>query len=452
MPKKIIVNKFGGGLMIKKYIPLIRRRLREQLKNGYRPVVVVSALKGVTDKILEFLSELEKSGAFKKKVSSAIKRFTADLFNEHLKIMAEVGLKPAGQQRINYKLKELFSLLENDLAAYGRRPRPALKARLSAYGEKFSAVLLVAYLNASGFRAKEFLAEDLPIITDNNYNNADIEYKISEKNARQKLLAANYLPVVAGFTGKSAKGETTVLGRGGTDTTACFLAAALRAVRGILWKDVGGVLSADPKIAPRAKTIPFISYQEAEESGKVIHEKASQYAKLFKTPAAIISLTEPKHKTEIGPERRLEKGAKIVSFKKDLFLFIINEEAIGMNNLLALAGAAFSRHKVAIVLISNARYILQIVADNGNGQVDKVFKELKSKVSAIKFFKVSMVFLVGSFKINDVNKFNDLLIRHKTGMEISAFLYENCSRIEAIIKTDKLENIIRVLYKEFIKK
>ena len=62
-----------------------------------------------------------------------------------------------------------------------------------------------------------------------------------------------------------------------------------------------------------------------------------------------------------------------------------------------------------------------------------------------------MFFLVGNFNVKDVNDFNDILIKHKTGLQISAFLYENCTRLEAVVKSDKVEDIIRVLYKKFIK-
>lgn len=436
--------------MVREFIPLIKKHLREQLAAGYRPIAVVSALKGITDEILLFLSELEKhtlSAANRK-----IKLFVKNLFEKHLSLMADIGVSAIWRKQIKSEFKKIFFELENDLVAFSFSGQsPALRAKLSAYGEKFSAILMAGYFNSSGLAAKEFLAEEIPIITDDNFLDADIKYKISEKNIRKKLLTLSELPVIAGFTGKTAKGQTTVLGRGGTDTTACFTAAALRADKVILWKDVSGVLSADPKIVPEAKTIPFISYQEAEESGKVIQEKAIQYVKLFKTPAEIVSLANPNCKTRIGAIGQLKKGSKIVSFKKNLTLFIITEEIIKMNDLLSLVCQTFSKYKVDIILISNARYILQIVVNNGNGLVNKVFRELKNKVSEIKIFNVSMVFLVGSFDVNDVNDFNHLLIKHKTGLEISAFFYENCARIEAIVKTNKIESVIKVLYKKFIR-
>jgi aspartate kinase len=241
-----------------------------------------------------------------------------------------------------------------------------------------------------------------------------------------------------------------LLGRGGTDTTACFVGAATRADKVILWKDVGGVLSADPRIVSQAKTIPFVGYQEAEEAGKIIHDKAIQYAKLFNTAVEIVSLTNPKLKTTVGKEVKIKKGAKIVSYKKDLTLYVITDEIIKGNELLSIVSQAFAKNKVDIILISNTRYSLQIVADNNNGSSKNVLEELKKKVFKVETSPVSMVYLVGNFDVKYVNDFNSLMIKLKTDLEISAFLYKNCTRLEAVIRTNKIESVIRSLYKKFI--
>jgi hypothetical protein len=91
------------------------------------------------------------------------------------------------------------------------------------------------------------------------------------------------------------------------------------------------------------------------------------------------------------------------------------------------------------------------VADNNNGSTDKVLKDLRKKVFSVETYPVSMVYLVGNFDVQYVNDFNSLLIKLKTDMEISAFLYKNCTRLEAIIRTSKIENVVRALYKKFIK-
>ncbi|MFA6177351.1 MAG: aspartate kinase [Candidatus Paceibacterota bacterium] len=282
MPKKIIVNKFGGGILIKNFIPLMVERLREQIKDGYQPVVVISALPGVTNELLTI-----KDRAFLRKFKKT-----------NFQVMIDLGFKKEWQKKAKNELNKLFDNMEKDLEL--DKTISANEDKIVAYGEKLSATIFTFYLEMLGLPARRFLAEEIPIMTDDNFRNANIIYKISQKNVQEKINDLKEIPVIPGFTGKTKEGKTTTLGRGGTDTTACFVGSALRAKKIILWKDVGGVFSADPKIAPEAKNLPTISYREAEKAGRIIHDKAIQYAKLFNTPLEITSLINPKLKTKVG--------------------------------------------------------------------------------------------------------------------------------------------------------
>jgi aspartokinase len=140
-----------------------------------------------------------------------------------------------------------------------------------------------------------------------------------------------------------------------------------------------------------------------------------------------------------------------VSYKKDLVLFTISDESKKENGLLAISSNAFFKHKVDIILISNTQYSIQIVADNANGKANEVYEEINKKVKEVDMHPVSMVYLVGNFDVYDVNDFNAMLIKMKADLEISAFLYKNCTRLEAIIKETNLDKIINVLHRKFIK-
>ena len=106
-------------------------------------------------------------------------------------------------------------------------------------------------------------------------------------------------PVITGFIGKTHDGQTTTLGRGGSDTTACLVGAALKAQKIILWKNVLGVLTADPKVVPNVRTIKSLSYEEAENIGKVIHHKPMGFAKRAGIPVEVIYIQNPRYKTVI---------------------------------------------------------------------------------------------------------------------------------------------------------
>jgi len=449
MSKQVIVNKFGGGILKKDLIPLIARRLNEQISSNYYPIVVVSAMPGITDILVSFITKLKELNPKKNEIGLFVQNLIIELKAVHNKIIADMEFTKEWRDEVNIELEKLFFELESNLNSF--LSNSELEDKIVSFGEKFSATILSFYFNFTNIRAERLLAEEIPIITDDNFKNADIDYQISERNINQKLKSIKGVPVIAGFTGITEKGETTTLGRGGTDTTACFIGAALKAHKIILWKDVGGVLSADPKIVPHAQVMPTISYQEAEESGKIIHEKAIDFVKLHKTPIDITSLSNPKFFTQIKELKSHKKGTKLISSKKNLTLFLITDEKIKTNEQLIIVTSAFAKYKIEMILISNTRHSLQIVANDNNGMLDNVYKEIESKVHHIKSIKVNMIFLVGNFDINDVNKFNDLLIKLKTGLQISAFLYENCTRMEAVVETNKIDQIIKVLYKKFIK-
>ena len=134
-----------------------------------------------------------------------------------------------------------------------------------------------------------------------------------------------------------------------------------------------------------------------------------------------------------------------------MVLFTISDESKKENSLLSISSNAFFKHKVDIILISNTQYSIQIVADNANGKADEVYEEINKKVKDVDMHSVSMIYLIGNFTVKDVNEFNMMLIKMKTDLEISAFLYKNCTRIEAIIKEQNIDKIINNLHKKFIK-
>ncbi len=436
MSKPIIINKFGGGILKNELFPIIAKRLNEQLKKGYFPIVVVSAFPGITDQLL-----------------SVTESSISNIKNIHFEIIDKMNMNLNYSNIAKIETEKVFNELEIIVKNIKNTPEIELSVqdKIVSFGEKLSTVIINQYFNSAGIKSKKFFAEEVPIITDDNFKNANIAYDISVKNILNKISNSEGVPVIAGFTGITLAGHTTTLGRGGTDTTACFVGSALKALKIILWKDVGGVLSADPKIVNNAKTISSISYLEAEESGKIIHDKAIQYVKINKTTVEITSIANPKLKTEIKEIKKVKKGAKIVSVKNDLSLILITDENIKVNDLLFTVSQTFIKYKVDIILISNTRYSLQIVANNSNSQLDKVYEELKTKIAEIEITKASMVYLVGLFDAKDVSNLNDLLVKQKANLLISAFYYENCYRIEAVIKTNDINNIIKAVHKKFIK-
>src|SRR5436309_9757971 len=259
---------------------------------GSRPVVVVSALAGVTDALLGCVRE----GALRD-------------FDPHLERHGEIARRLLGPEASAAFLGEL-ERARGELAALMERigREPALRARLEdeivSYGERLSAPLVAAVLATAGLRARHVDARRC-IVTDESPGRATPDPAATAARTRAELvplLDGGMIPVLGGYIGASTAGVTTTLGRGGSDYTAALVGAALGAGEIQIWTDVSGVQTADPRVVRGARTIPSLSYAEAAElayfGAKVLHPKTIQPAKTGGSPCASATPTRP---TTRGP-------------------------------------------------------------------------------------------------------------------------------------------------------
>ncbi|MBD3245025.1 MAG: aspartate kinase [Candidatus Moranbacteria bacterium] len=457
--RKIIVNKFGGGIMTKKFINLAAKETHKQIKKGFYPIIVASALKGITDQLIEIYQKIksktrEVNDNVNKKplnIEKEIEKAVKSIKKEHQDMIDFFKLAPKNRRQLNIEMEIIFKKLKNDLMAVHRfGVLDVFYDRILSYGEKLSALIFVALLKKYKISAVRYKTDEVPIQTDDVAGDANIFYEESKKNIQKVLKNSTKIPVITGFIGRNKKGSTTTLGRGGTDTTACFVASALKAKKVILWKDVEGVMSADPRIVKKPKNIAYLSYEEAEESGKIIHDKAVQYVKTSQTPFEVRSISNLKEKTLIGPANNKHTGPKIIGFKTDLTLLVITDDGVSQYGFLHGISKIFNLFKVNMVLIRNTRDSLQIVVEKNNGNVKKAMQKLRTKKYLIQSLNVNMVSLIGTLSWKMVNKFNDALFNTCPDPQIGAFPYKNCVRLEAIVKTKEMNKVIRQLHKTFM--
>jgi aspartate kinase len=240
---------------------------------GERPaVVVVSALSGVTDAL-----EAALGGAAGGRLDAA--GFVAALRARHEALLAAVARGRAAARAasaLRGRLGELEAGLRRLAAAGAATARD--RALVLAFGERLSAPVFAAGLGSLGLDARALDAAEL-VRTDGAFAEAAIDPAETRRLVRLALgaLGPDVVPVVTGFIGATASGETTLLGRGGSDLTAAVLGGALDAERVEIWSDVDGVLEADPRLFPGAATIPWLSYAEAtalaRAGAKVLHPR-----------------------------------------------------------------------------------------------------------------------------------------------------------------------------------
>jgi aspartate kinase len=270
----MIVMKFGGTSV--EDAPSIERvteivRLRIDLK----PVVVVSAMGKTTRKLL---SAAEASAAGD---SRSALGFLADLKTRHTSEVRRLVQKATGRLAlplIEQHFDELKTLLEG-LAILGEVPPRGLD-KILAYGELLSSFIIADAMSERGIRTRLMDAREL-IKTDDRYGGASPLFDFTNRAIMDNLapvLDNGEVPVVQGFIGSTRDGATTTLGFEGSDYTASIIGAALNAEDIQIWKDVPGLMTADPHVFAGARTVKTCSFAEAADltffGAKVLHEKA----------------------------------------------------------------------------------------------------------------------------------------------------------------------------------
>lgn len=209
--------------------------------------------------------------------------------------------------------------------------------RLLACGEVISTIVLAGHFRARNIVCRVLSGGEAGIVTDNHFGDARIE-SVNPQTLRT-LLEEGVIPIVAGFQGKTASGEVATLGRGGSDTTAVALGAALSADTVEIFTDVDGIKTADPRIVPQAATIPQMDYEEvfqlAHLGARVIHPRAVEIGRQFGVPIRIRSTFEDSPGTLVAAEpvhldpwghRRPEEAVTGITQMEDLVQFHILPE------------------------------------------------------------------------------------------------------------------------------
>jgi aspartate kinase len=261
-PPRIVVQKFGGrSVGTAEARRLAAERVKEAIEAGYRPVVVVSAIGRMGEP------------------------YATDTLLSHLE-----AVDP-----------------ETD-------PAPRERDLLMACGEIISTVIMAQTLKAAGLRATALTGAQAGIVTDYRYGDAQIVDIKPDYILRLLMEDEADVVVVAGFQGSTEQGAVTTLGRGGSDTTASALGAALRAERVEIYTHVDGVMTADPETVPEARTLSMVTYEEvanmAHQGAKVLHPRAAEIAMMHQIPLWVKSSFVRAPGTLVAPLAAIQPPAK----------------------------------------------------------------------------------------------------------------------------------------------
>lgn len=369
------VLKFGGSSMgsaenIRKVAAIVR-----SAGGGGRCAVVVSAMQGTTDKLIEAGRMAERGDEHFRKVVAAIE-------HRHRETVAELfpnGVPSRLASEIDSALRELTDICEG-VRLVGELSARTLD-RILSFGELVSSRILSEFLASEGVNNRWADSREM-IVTDSNFGAAAVDFAKTNERAKQFFITEKSdLYILPGFIACDEKGATTTLGRGGSDYTAAIIAAAVEADILEIWTDVSGMMTADPRFVRGVRQISHITYREAMElshfGAKVVYPPTIHPVMAKGIPVLVKNTFAPEeHGTLIESEtdagREIIRG--ITSIDK---IAVINLEGSGMVGIPGFSKRLFdvlSRAQINVILItqSSSEHSISVAIEDRFGEMAKV--------------------------------------------------------------------------------
>jgi len=358
--KNVKVLKFGGTSMgsavaMRRVIAIIKQsRAASARSSGVPRAVVVSAMSGVTDQLIAIGTRAAtRDNAYKKLLSALEER--------HLTaVKTLVGSRHRARALTNVRLllKYLGEVVHSVYLV--QELSPGALDHIMSYGERLSAHILADALLDRGVSCEYLNARNV-IVTDDNFGEAVVDFKATNRKIRNYFRKHPKLQVVTGFIGATPDKKTTTLGRGGSDYSAAIFGAALKAGVVEIWTDVSGVMTADPRRVKDVLPIQSMTYQEAMEmsyfGAKVIHPPTMRPAEEKNIPLLIKNTFDPTAPgTTIG-KKATSNGALAKGISSISGVVMLRVEGSGMLRVRGASGRLFgalSRARVNVIIITQA--------------------------------------------------------------------------------------------------
>ena len=376
------IFKFGGASVkdaasVKNVADVLSLFRNEQL------VIVISAM-GKTTNALE-----KVVNAYYNK-DEKLKEYLAEVKNYHTGIIEGLGFSndhPVHSDLANALVEIDWILEEEPFRGYS-----FAYDQIVSQGELLSTKIMSAYLNENGFKNEWLDIRDC-IITDNSYREAKVNWDLTEKLVNRKvpaLLSQSNLVITQGFIGATSENFTTTLGREGSDYTAAILSYCLSSEEMIVWKDVPGVLSADPKYYEDAVKLQEISYLDAIEltyyGATVIHPKTIKPLENKNIPLRVRSFLAPNEKgTSIWHYKETKPLVPSFIFKTNQILISISAKDFSFiaEESLSKIFRLFAEHKVKINLMQNSAISFSVCVDHDPFKIPDLIEELHNEFKVL---------------------------------------------------------------------
>lgn len=374
MSRSLVVSKFGGTSMGD--FASMQRSASISAERG-ASIVVVSATSGTTDKLIE-IAKLASTGNME-----ACEKAVFGVKERHLTLLQQSGDRDETRAILEGQFTELELLVQNLRLLKELTPRA--HDHILSLGERMSSLIFRDVVQATLPHKKVCLLDARTIIrTDSNFGRATPLIEVIEREAGARLhLDSDHVYVTQGFIGSDLEGNTTILGRGGSDYSAALFAEAVSATCLEIWTDVAGVATTDPRICKNARIIPELSYSEAGEmaqyGAKILHPATIAPAVRKAIPVFVGSTFEKdlpgtwirQSVTDRPTVRAITKRSA------QALLTITQPSMLNAYGFMAKIFDAFGSHRISVDCVTTAEYSVAVTVDNATLENERFLRDLE---------------------------------------------------------------------------
>ncbi len=424
---EVYVEKFGGASVnsaesIKNVIAILQ-------SNEKVRVVVVSAMGKTTNALEKIVDLWHRYNKFNEEEFTLTKEY-------HTKIVRELFEKTTILDIALTMVEEIFAELKQNLLSLNPRDYDFLYDSIVSYGERISTAIISLYMTSINMSHRLVAAQEV-IKTDNSYRGAQVDWKKTEQETKEKfknLFLETDLVLTQGFLGSTREGYTTTLGREGSDYSAAIFAYCLNAKSLTIWKDVEGLMSADPKRMPDAKKLEQVPYREAIElsyyGASVIHPKTIKPLENKAIPLYVKSFLNPEkegtvitHAEEVKPlvpNYIFKDKQTLLSVSAKDFSFIVEENVANIFSELSSFG-------VKVNLIQNSALTFSVCFDQNDYILPRLIETLQQNYN-VKYNNDLQLITIRHYDqnaIENLNKKGRILIEQKNRVTLQCLIEEN---------------------------
>ena len=375
-PVRWVVLKFGGtSVATAANWAIIRDLVRERVAEGLRPLIVHSAVGGVSNQLVELLQDAAQGDH---------EALLQQIAERHHDLARGLGLD--GEALLGEYLGELAQLVAGIRLV--REVSPRVHAKVMALGELMATTLGAAYLQSEGVAANWHDARtslngiDAPGISERASFLSATCASEADPHLQAELAAVDGVVVTQGFIARNSRGETILLGRGGSDTSAAYFAGRLQAERLEIWTDVPGMFSADPRAVSGSRLLKALRYEEAQEiastGGAVLHPRAISPVRRAGIPLWIKSTARPDAPGTVIAKDAGDDAPRVKAVSRRGGITLVSMETLGMwqeVGFLSQAFKCFSDLGLSIDLVSTSESNVTVTLDPSANAMDATMME-----------------------------------------------------------------------------